>query len=170
MKKTSVALISIALLLIGIAPIEAASPKNPYGTATIDPAAPNEIILTVSKGSRKAEFAYSRLLEMKHSTISIYEPFLKKRQTFTVIRLATLFAFAGISGKDKVVTKALNDYIFTSTASNFISAQGYLAIKRNGSPIGYDQGGPIRIIFPDESKWSKNLDAWNWSISHISVK
>lgn len=167
---------SIAIVLVAttlaMAPIasEASSTKNPYGTATIDPAAPNEIILTISKGKVKATFAYSRLEKLKQSTISIYEPFLKKRQYFTVIPLARLFLFAGISGKDKVVTRALNDYQFTATAQQFIDAHAYLAIKRSGLPIGYDQGGPIRIIFPDESKWAKNLDAWNWSIAIISVK
>ena len=170
MKKVITCSIAILLAVVMANSAVAANSKNPYGTATIDPASPNEIILTVSKGLRKVEFAYPRLLKLKHSTISIYEPFLKKRQTFTVIRLQTLFNFAGISGRDVVLTKALNDYIFTGSASDLIAAQGYLAIKRNGSPISYDQGGPIRIVFPDDSKWSKNLDAWNWSLSTISVK
>jgi hypothetical protein len=170
MKKVLSGAIAILLAIVMANTAMATNAKNPYGTATIDPAAPNEIILTISKGSRKVEFAYPRLLKLKHSTISIYEPFLEKRQTFTVIRLQTLFNFAGISGKDVVLTKALNDYIFTGSASDFIASQGYLAIKRNGSPISYDQGGPIRIVFPDDSKWSKNLDAWNWSLSTISVK
>jgi hypothetical protein len=170
MKKVISGAIAILLAVVMANSAIAANSKNPYGTATIDPAAPNEIILTISKGLRKVEFAYPRLLKLKHSTISIYEPFLKKRQTFTVIRLQTLFNFAGISGRDVVLTKALNDYIFTGSASDLIAAQGYLAIKRNGSPISYDQGGPIRIVFPDDSKWSKNLDAWNWSLSTISVK
>jgi hypothetical protein len=87
-----------------------------------------------------------------------------------VIILQTLFTFVGISGKDKVITTALNDYIFQNTAANFIAADAYLAIRRNGAEIGYDQGGPIRIVFPDDSKWAKNLDAWNWSIESISVK
>lgn len=47
---------------------------------------------------------------------------------------------------------------------------GYLAIARGGKDIPYDQGGPIRIVFPDKSKWAKNLDAWNWSIRKIIVK
>jgi hypothetical protein len=170
MKKLISLAIAFTLAISLATPAQAASSKNPYGTTTIDPAAPNEVILTISKGSRKAEFAYPRLLKLKQSTITIYEPFLKKRQTFTVIKLQTLFTFVGISGKDKVVTKALNDYIFTATAEDFIASQGYLAIKRDGSPINYDQGGPIRIIFPDGSKWSKNLDAWNWSLVSIGVK
>jgi hypothetical protein len=170
LKRVLISVILVLTTVVAINPSMATTTKNPYGTATIDPAAPNEIILTISKGGQKAEFAYPRLLKLKQSTIRIYEPFLKKRQSFSVIPLKTLFNFVGISGKDKVTTKALNDYIFTATAADFIAADGYLAIKREGSPISYDQGGPIRIIFPDGSKWSKNLDAWNWSLAAISVK
>ena len=162
--------LALALTLIPHEIATAKEGKNPYGTGTIDPAAPNEVILTITKGSRKVEFAYPRLQKLKLSTITIYEPFLKKRQSFSVIPLKTLFAFAGISGKDQVKTTALNDYTFAETAENFISAGAYLAIKVNGQPIGYDQGGPIRLIFSDKSKWSKNLDAWNWSLVSISVK
>jgi hypothetical protein len=170
MKRTIAVLLIATVAVISAPPAVAVAAKNPYGTATVDPAAPNEIILTISKGSKKVDFAYPRLAKMKQSTISIYEPFLKKRQTFTVIRLQSLFNLAGISGDDKVVTKALNDYVFSSSAKNFIDAGAYLAIKRNGIPIGYDQGGPIRIVYGDESKWAKNLDAWNWSLESIRVK
>jgi hypothetical protein len=174
MKKSLGITIALALTFgltctpIGVA--NANESKNPYGTATIDPAGPNEVILTITKGSRKVEFAFPRLKKMKQSNISIYEPFLKKRQSFSVIPLKSLFNLAGIAGKNRVVTTALNDYVFTESAKNFIEADAYLAIKVDGQPIGYDQGGPIRLIFSDKSKWSKNLDAWNWSLVSISVK
>jgi hypothetical protein len=162
--------LALALTLNPLHIASAKEGKNPYGTGTIYPAAPNEVILTITKGSRKVEFAYPRLQKLKQSTITIYEPFLKKRQSFSVVPLKSLFAFAGISGKDQVKTTALNDYTFAETAENFISAGAFLAIKVNGQPIGYDQGGPIRLIFSDKSKWSKNLDAWNWSLASISVR
>jgi hypothetical protein len=162
--------LALALTLIPHEIATAKEGKNPYGTGTIDPAAPNEVILTITKGSRKVEFAYPRLQKLKLSTITIYEPFLKKRQSFSVIPLKNLFNLAGISGKDQVKTTALNDYTFAETAENFISAGAFLAIKVNNQPIGYDQGGPIRLIFSDKSKWSKNLDAWNWSLASISVR
>lgn len=166
-------LVAVALVIslpwLGAVPAGATS-TNPYGTSTIDPAGPNEIILVISKGNRKVEFAYPRLLKLKQESITIYEPFLKKRQTFSVIPLKTLFAFVGINGGDKVITTALNDYIYSNTAAQFIAANGYLAIKRDGAVIGYDQGGPIRIIYPNKSKWAKNLDAWNWSLSSIKVR
>jgi hypothetical protein len=166
-------LITIAVAVtfaLNLTPTALAVDKNPYGTSTVDPAGPNDIIFTVSKGTRKAEFTETRLLKMKSTVISIYEPFIKKRQTFTVIPMKNFFALAGISGDDKVVTTALNDYTYSNTASKFISAKAYIAIKRGGQPIPYDQGGPIRLVFGDTSKWAKQLDAWNWSLSSISVK
>jgi hypothetical protein len=170
MKKFLVLLTSFVLVTGATSPAVAGSDANPYGTSTVDPAGPNEILLSITKGSRKVEFTYPKLLKLKQSTVTIYEPFLKKRQTFTVVKLSTLFSFVGISGDDLVITTALNDYIFKSKASQFIGANGYLAIKRDGKEIGYDQGGPIRLIYLNKSKWAKNLDAWNWSIASISVK
>lgn len=169
MKKIALVIILIGSLVVVPASF-AVDTKNPYGTSTVDPAGPNEIIFTVSKGSKVATFTSSRISKMKTTTISIYEPFLKKRQTFSVIPMKTFFAFVGISGKDSVVTSALNDYQYANTAEGFISAGAYIAVKRSGAPISYDQGGPLRIIFGDKSKWAKQLDSWNWSLASISVK
>jgi DMSO/TMAO reductase YedYZ molybdopterin-dependent catalytic subunit len=105
-----------------------------------------------------------------YQRVSCKEPFVKKVQSFRAIPLKTLFDLAGIKGSDKVATTALNDYVYRNTALNFISANGYLAISRSGKPIGYDEGGPIRIIFPDTSKWAKSLDPWNWALKSMSVK
>jgi hypothetical protein len=172
LKRILYSIVTAAVLLTSFTPIAPATAdtSNPYGTSTVDPAGPNEVILTISKGKRSVSFAFARLEKMKQSSVSIYEPFLKKRQNFSAIPMEKLFALAGISGKDKVITQALNDYKFTATADQFVAAGALLAIKRDGAPIGYDQGGPIRIIFTDKSKWAKNLDAWNWSLATISVK
>jgi hypothetical protein len=168
--KRNIAIAVVVASAITLTPSAVAADKNPYGTSVVDPAGPNEIIFSVSKGSREADFTATRLLKMKSSVISIYEPFIKKRQKFTVIPIKNFFVLAGISGNDKVVTTALNDYSYTNTASKFIAANAYIAIKRDGQPIPYDQGGPIRLVFADQSKWAKQLDAWNWSLASISVK
>jgi hypothetical protein len=170
MRKLSLVLIAILSIVLLTPSAEASAPSNPYGVSTVDPAGPNEIILTVTKGSNVAQFALGRLQKLKNNTFTIYEPFIKKNQSFTAIKMQTLFAFVGIKGSDKVRTTALNDYIFTDSASRFLAANAYLAIAVDGEPIPYDRGGPIRIIFPNNSKWAKNLDAWNWSLASISVK
>jgi hypothetical protein len=143
---------------------------NPYGASTIDPAGPNEVILTVSSKSLTKTYKYADLVKLAKQDLIIHEPFLKKVQKFRVIPLATLFAASKISASSQVVTQALNDYIYTNKASTFVKAKGYLAIQRTDKEIPYDQGGPIRIIYPDNSTWAKFLDPWNWSISSIYVK
>ncbi|CAB4595282.1 unannotated protein [freshwater metagenome] len=143
---------------------------NPYGASSIDPAALTDVILTLSSKGVTKKYIIADLEKMATKVITINEPFVKKVQKFNVIPLSQLFAKVKISPKQKVVTLALNDYAYANTAGNFLSAQGYLAVLRNGEPIPYDQGGPIRIIFPDNSKWAKNLDPWNWSLQSITAK
>jgi hypothetical protein len=112
----------------------------------------------------------SGLRKLGTSELSIYEPFVKARQTFTVIPLSTLFKLVGISSTATIITDALNDYIYTNTAKNFTNSRGVLAIARFGKAIPYDQGGAIRIIFPDKTPLATNLNAWNWSLNVIKVK
>ena len=145
-------------------------PTNPYGATPIDPPAKNAIILTVTEHGASKSYRFSDLTALKSSVVTINEPFVKKVQRFTVIPLATLFAASGIKPGEKVQTTALNDYVYTNTAAAFTAAQGLLAIKREGRDIPYDQGGPIRIIFPNSSIWSKVLDPWNWSLATIVAR
>lgn len=170
MKKIPAALLISVLTVVHFPTASAAPSTNPYGTSTVDPAGPNEVIFTISKAGKKVKFTSAKLNQVKSVEISIYEPFIKKRQSFTVIPISTFFSLVGISGRDKVFTNALNDYIYSNTAAKFISAGAYVAIKRNGSAIPYDQGGPIRLVFADDSKWAKNLDAWNWSLASITAR
>jgi hypothetical protein len=169
MKRFSVVGLIVALAF-SFMPSSAATYSNPYGGVKVPPPSENEIILTVIKGKSSKSLSMKDLKAMKSVTIKIDEPFVKKTQTFKAIPLKNLFAFVGIKGSDKVQTIALNDYIYTNTAANFITSDGYLAFARTGKPIGYDQGGPIRIIFPDDSRWAKFLDPWNWSLKSLKVK
>ncbi len=175
-KRICVASLATLLLLTGINGAEGVSPKptptkNPYGASVpIDPPGPNDVILTVTNHSKVVKFSLTSLRKLGTTQISIFEPFVKVRQTFTVVSLAKIFKSANIPSTAKVLTDALNDYIYTNTAKNFTDSQAQLAIARFGGPIPYDQGGPIRIIFPDKSTLSKNLPSWNWSLNVITVK
>lgn len=169
MKKIS-ATVLITALLVAAMPTSSAADANPYGGVGIAPPAPTEIILTIQKGKVTKKLSMKDLMAIKSQVITINEPFVKKVQTFRGIPLVNIFALAGIKGSDRVQTIALNDYIYTNSAQNFINADGYLAITRSGKAIGYDQGGPIRIIFPDKSRWAKFLDPWNWSLKTLKVK
>jgi len=175
-KRAFVASIAALTMVLSIGGAQGATPKptptkNPYGASVpVDPPRPNDVILTVTNHSKVVRFSLNSLRKLGATQISIFEPFVKVRQTFTVVSLAKIFKSANILSSATVLTDALNDYIYTNTAKNFTDSQGQLAIARFGGAIPYDQGGPIRIIFPDKSTLGKNLSAWNWSLNVITVK
>lgn len=160
----------VVALSLSLMPVGMAKDSNPYGGVKVPPPSPTETILTIQKGSLSKNLSMNDLKAMKSINLSIEEPFVKRKQQFRAVPLSAIFELAEIRGKDKVQTIALNDYIYTNTAANFLGADGYLAISRSGKPIGYDEGGPIRIIFPDKSKWAHFLDPWNWSLKSLKVK
>ena len=174
--KRTAGVAAVLLLVASTASAHAATPKptatkNPYGSSQqIDPPGPNDVLLTLTNHSKIVKLSMNALRKLGTTQISIYEPFVKVRQTFTVVSLAKIFKLAGITDSATVITDALNDYIYTNTAKNFTFSNGQLAIARFGSPIPYDQGGPIRIIFPDKTPLASNLNSWNWSLNVIKVK
>ncbi len=69
---------------------------NPYGELSIDPAAPDEPVLTVQGGSTPLSLNLEQLNANGEVSVTIDEPFVKKRQTFRGVPLATVLAEAGI--------------------------------------------------------------------------
>jgi hypothetical protein len=101
------------------------------------------------------------------SEVEILEPFKKETTTFTVIDFDQLLVDSGFASTDSVETIALNDYRYSDTLQAFADNGSLLAIYENGEPIPVADGGPVRIIFTEESPYYSVLDAWNWSLSEI---
>lgn len=145
------------------------STTNPYGVPTIDPPAPNEPVLRVTGGSTPLSLTLDQLNALGNTSITIDEPFVKKRQTFSGVPLGAVLTKAGIPTTATINTVAINDYHYAGAAAAMVGSQALIATARDGAPIPYDQGGPIRIVFPDGSPLSTVLDAWNWSLASITV-
>ncbi len=146
-----------------------ADTSNPYGGTNIDPLPATATIFTVTNGKKSINYSKNDLLKIKSSVITIFEPFVQKRQSFTVIPLDYFLGKSSISSSVRIDTVALNDYIFSEKSSNFSKAKAYIAIARFGKDIPYNQGGPLRLVYAGTSSWSKNLSAWNWSLRSIKV-
>lgn len=150
---------------------KATTTSNPYGAGKVDPPGPTDVILTVTGPGGTKEFTMDQLTALGTKDVTIFEPFVKRTISFTGVPMATIFDTVGIAGDVKVNTEALNEYVYDkSTAADFVGSDGLIAVAQEGKPVPVDQGGPIRIIFPDGTKLSKNLDAWNWSLEKMSVK
>jgi hypothetical protein len=111
-----------------------------------------------------------QLTEAATTTLTVDEPFVNQRIEFTGIPMAELFAPAGIQGATVVETVALNDYVYSAPANVFTDSNAIVAVGQAGGDIPIEQGGPIRIVFPDGSPGASNLDAWNWSLERIEAE
>ena len=145
-----------------------ASATNPYGGFIVDNPKDTDVVLTVT-GAKSVDYTMGQLKDLADQKISIVEPFVKKRQSFSGISLKALLESSGIQPKDKVDTVALNEYEFADTAANLEAASAIIAVSRDNQPIPMDEGGPIRLVFDTKSKYFSNLDAWNWSLRTIKV-
>lgn len=143
--------------------------SNPYGVPSIDPPGPDEPILTVTGGGTPLSLTMDQLNALGSTTITVDEPFVKKRQTFGGVPLGTVLAKAGIPDGATIDTVALNAYHYSNVARPMIASGALIATKRDDAAIPYDQGGPIRLVYPDGSPLSSVLDAWNWSLESIRV-
>jgi hypothetical protein len=139
-----------------------------YGGFPVDPPAPDEVVLTL-EGAVRLELTMAELEALAVTEVTLDEPFVRRRETFSVIPLGELFDLAGIADDATVATIALNDYRYTDGAGALRSAQALLAVARDGGPIPIDAGGPIRLVYADDSTYTRALDAWNWSLRAITV-
>ena len=145
--------------------------KNPYGAdIQVDPPAPGESVLTVTGPAGEKTYSLEQIEALGPQTVTINEPFVNKKQTFTAVPLEALIAPSGLTGSQMIDTTALNEYKYSNTAQSFVDGGALLAYELDGKPIPYDQGGPVRIIFADDAPGASNLDAWNWSLSSISAQ
>lgn len=155
-------LVAAALLIAGCAPVN----STPSETQLLDDFSAElstEVVLTVGT----QDFSLEDLAARPVSSLSILEPFSKEETEFTVISFGDLMLDAGLSETDTVETIALNDYRFSDTLEAFAANNAYLAILENGKEIPVSSGGPVRIVFDEDSPYYQNLDAWNWSLRTI---
>lgn len=142
--------------------------SNPYGAFPIDPPSDDEVVLTIESGV-DVDFTYAELQSLATVEIDIEEPFLKVRQSFRGVPLAELLEQAGVAENARIETIALNDYRYADEVSQWVEDRALVAVFRDRDLIPMDQGGPIRIVFDEDSPSFDRLDAWNWSLRVITV-
>jgi hypothetical protein len=171
-------LLATSLVLIGCAsaepstsaPTETAVPtvsENPYGILDIDPADPDEAILTVVGPAGSIGLSTEDLEALGSTEVTVFEPFVRKDQTFVGVPLATLVREAQIDGSAQLLTIALNDYRYSASVADLVASDALIAYKVDGRYIGYNEGGPVRLIFPTGTPLFTVLDAWNWSLKEL---
>lgn len=145
-----------------------ADDESVYGSFPIDPPAGDEVVLTID-GATTVTFTMDELFARATTDVTLFEPFVRRDETFAVIELFALLQEAGLTDDDHVETVALNDYRYSQRVGDLRENTALLAVTRDGEPIPMDAGGPIRIVFANDSEFSGELDAWNWSLYLIQI-
>lgn len=161
--------LSLGLALAGCAaPMEEAPvvDENPYGGFPVDPPAADETVLTL-EGGETVELSLDDLRAMPSTSVTILEPFVQDTVTFDGVAFEELVREAEIDLGSSVETIALNEYIYEDSAQALVDAGAIIAYAEDGGVIAMDRGGPIRIVFAEESSYFEFLDAWNWSLRTI---
>jgi hypothetical protein len=151
-----------------------ATPAAPAATVAPLPKPTGDVVLkvagvrhgNVAASITKADFA--ALDGVAKQRVLIREPFIKKNVTFTGITLGELLERAGVSATTgSIKFHALDDYAVTLPLAG--AADALIATRANGELIPVAKGGPIRLVFTNDSSLAHNTDNWIWSIDSIRV-
>jgi hypothetical protein len=100
-----------------------------------------------------------------------FEPFEERNMTFEGVLMTDLMEIAGAgTGASELHITALDDYEFTIPLEEIRGTKVLLATKAEGEHMTVADGGPTRIIFPPDSQFGQNPDAWVWSVETIVVR
>lgn len=116
-------------------------------------------------------FDMATLDALSSATLNVFEPFLKERVTFSGVPVRNLLTTAGSPAHAKnVVVTALDDYSISFDLGDLVDSEVLLATRQEGARMKVEDGGPIRLIFPDGSSLGENTDMWVWSVESMAVE
>lgn len=126
--------------------------------------------ISVNNGPAKLDLDLSALATLPQKTISVYEPFLKARRSYSGVLMSDLLAASGVGASAKKVhLVALDDYAVDLDVSVLNAGDVLLASREEGKEIPIAEGGPIRIIFADGLPQAKITDLWIWSVRTMEI-
>lgn len=154
-----------------------AAQQNPGSTADAEiPAAQGKIVLDVwgdiskSNSSRGLKLDLATLESMPMTEATLYEPFVRADVSFTGVLLSDFLETAGSDpGATGIFMKALDDYSVETSIDDALAASAMLATQEEGSAIKLRNGGPVRLVFLEDSGIATNTDMWIWSVNRMKV-
>jgi hypothetical protein len=103
--------------------------------------------------------------------MTVLEPFLKKRVTFSGVLVSDLLVAAGAgTAATRLEVHAVDDYVMSLTITDLVAQGALLATRSGGREMAVKNGGPSRLVFPDGSRLGKNVDLWVWSVDVMTVQ
>jgi hypothetical protein len=157
------------------APASATAAADPVAVKPL-PAPSGERVLRIkgvkngNVGATETALDFATLDRAATTKLTIVEPFVKRKMTFSVIPMAEVLQRAGVDPSARqLYMHALDDYHVDLPTAGLKDA-GYLATRLDGKKIPIAKGGPIRLLFSGNGKLARDTDNWIWSFDEARVK
>jgi hypothetical protein len=180
----------IAVLVLSLAACESAAVAKPaYVEVTVEtlhatdaiPAPTGDVVLTVSGDIEKAgsgstlKLDLATLEQMGLVRYTVHDPWLDADHEFSGVLLADVLDTVGASaGSTHLRFVAIDDYEVQISMADVRRWPVLLATKMDGQPMGVEDKGPTRIIWPyDQYPEIDRLtykDLWIWSLETLEVR
>ncbi len=103
-------------------------------------------------------------------TQTVYEPFVSAEIEFTGVPLDTVLAAIGVDDDIPLTWTALDEYEVHYSRGEVVPEGPLLATRQDGQPIPIADGGPIRVVFADDSGLiGRDTDHWIWSLALVEA-
>jgi hypothetical protein len=118
----------------------------------------------------RTELDFKTIDALARESLTVDEPFLKRKMTFSGVDLGALLRRAGVRpSASRIYVHALDDY-HVEFPRAALEQDAFLATRADGRPIAIADGGPIRVVFPQGSKLGAITDNWIWSIDRMAAR
>lgn len=106
--------------------------------------------------------------------VDLDSPFLEHRTHFSGVWFDQFVSHYGTSEVANVLLTGIDKYEVSISKMDWSTYRILLVTREDGKYIGYQQKGPMRVVFPDyhpsEKHSQANLPKWIWMITEIKLK
>lgn len=105
---------------------------------------------------------------------SLIDPYTKIKTKYSGVHLNDFINTYAKKSVSKIIFKAIDGYEVEIEKKEWETFTILLATRINDKNVGYEQKGPLRIIFPKydiaSENYANNLPKWIWMIKTIEFK
>jgi hypothetical protein len=106
--------------------------------------------------------------------VEVDSPFLEHKTHFSGVWLDQFVSHFGTPEVTNAVLTAIDKYEVSISRADWSTYRILLVTREQGKYLGYQQKGPMRVVFPDHYSNKKNSQAnlpkWIWMITEIKLK
>lgn len=128
---------------------------------------------SINPGGKK-RIVVAELEDLGVSTVELYDPFEKKKNSYTGVMMEKFVTQYGSKGVKEVTFIAIDGYQVTFSRTDWTFQKIMVVTRVNDKYMDYENKGPLRIVYPeyDPKKHDSKeiLPKWIWMITDVQFR